>query len=262
MVVGTLFGNTKEVDMVHTRKPKDLRLRIGCLHHTLIPETTDVFIQRGFFKLAFDVEPVTVTQLGHDGIEDIGGNNGGDDDNGANGDNGDDANDMDFEKIANNENQNNGNKRNGNIKQGNNGNGVVSHQAQEQVKAPIFLGSLNNDLLSKGMENAKTIVPSDVLQHSSHLRLNSGENSNFIELYLLFYVAADKDSTGISSHIDYAPGLVKTWPESTLGSVQMVTVVSKQLVGSHSPLGASRLAEPAPRAPSPLPRAPLSPRSP
>jgi hypothetical protein len=164
--VGTIFGKTKEVDMVHTRKPKDLRLRIGCLHHTLIPETTDVFIQRGFFKLAFDVEPVTVTQLGHDGIEDIGGNNGGDDDNGANGD---DANDMDIENIANNENQNNGNKRNGNIKQGNNGNGVVSHQAQEQVKAPILFGYLNNDLLSKGMENTKNIVPPDVLQYSSHL---------------------------------------------------------------------------------------------
>ncbi|KAM0822276.1 hypothetical protein ACQ4PT_071597 [Festuca glaucescens] len=164
---------------------------------------------------------LTVTQLGHDGIEDIGGNNGGDDDNGANGDNGDDANDMDIEKTSNNENQNNGNKRNGNIQQGNNGKGVVSHQAQEQVKAPILFGSLNNDLLSK-----------------------------------------DKDSTGTSSQIDSAPGLVKIRPESTLGSVQPVPAVSTLLLGSQSPLGASRLAEPAPGALSPLPRVPLSPRSP
>jgi hypothetical protein len=50
-VVGSLFGKTKEVDMVHTRKHKELRLRIGCLDHTLIPETTEVFIQRGFLSL-------------------------------------------------------------------------------------------------------------------------------------------------------------------------------------------------------------------
>jgi hypothetical protein len=168
--VGTLFGKTKEVDMVHTRKHKELRLRIGCLDHTLIPETTDVFIERGFFKLAFDVEPVTVTQLGHDGIEEFGGNNGGEDDNGANGDNGDDAHDMDIEKTGNNnENRNNGNKSNGNVQQGNNGKGVVSHQAQEQVEAPILFGFLNNDLLSKGTENAKSLAPSDVLQYSPHL---------------------------------------------------------------------------------------------
>ncbi|KAM0879435.1 hypothetical protein ACQ4PT_034244 [Festuca glaucescens] len=164
---------------------------------------------------------LTVTQLGHDGIEDIGGNNGGDDDNGANGDNGDDANDMDIEKTANNENQNNGNKRNGNIQQGKNGKGVVSHQAQEQVKAPILFASLNNDLLSK-----------------------------------------DMDITGTSSQIDSAPGLVKIWPEYTLGSVQPLPAVSTLLLGSQSPLGASRLAEPAPGALSPLPWVPLSPRSP
>ncbi|KAM0850245.1 hypothetical protein ACQ4PT_053209 [Festuca glaucescens] len=214
--VGTLFGKTKEVDMVHTRKHKELRLRIGCLDHTLIPETTDVFIQRGFFKLAFDVEPVTVTQLGHNGIEDFGGNNGGDDDNGANGDNGDDANDMDIEKTA-----NNGNKRNGNLQQGNNGKGVVSHQAQEQVKAPILFGSLNNDLLSK-----------------------------------------DKDSIGTSSQIDSAPGLAKIRPEFTLGSVQPAPAASPLLLGSQRPLGATRLADPAPGDLTPLPQTPLSPRSP
>ncbi|KAM0929766.1 hypothetical protein ACQ4PT_001388 [Festuca glaucescens] len=102
-VVGTLFGKTKEVDMVHTRKNKELRLRIGCLDHTLIPETTDVFIQRGFFKLNFEVEQVTVTQLGTDDMGNNGDKNGGGDNNGSNGDNADGANDMDIEKTMNNE---------------------------------------------------------------------------------------------------------------------------------------------------------------
>jgi hypothetical protein len=153
-----------------------------------------VFIQRGFFKLAFDVEPIIVTQLGHEGIEDIGGSNGGGDDNGSSGDNGEAAKDMDIEKPGNNENQNNGNKRNGNVHQGKNGKGVVIHQVHEQVKAPILFCSLNNDLLSEGMENAKNILPSDVLQHSSYSYLNYGENSKFFELISSFYDATDEDS--------------------------------------------------------------------
>ncbi|KAM0821679.1 hypothetical protein ACQ4PT_072039 [Festuca glaucescens] len=219
--VGTLFGKTKEVDMVHTRKHKELRLRIGCLDHTLIPETTDVFIQRGFFKLAFDVEQVTVTQLGNDGMDDIGGNNGGGDDNGSNGDNRDAANDMDIEKTGNNENQNNGNKRNGNVQHVNNGKGVVGHQVQDQVKVPILLGSLNTELLSE-----------------------------------------DEDNAGTPSQDDSAPGLVKTQPESALGSVRPVDTVSPLPLGSLRPAVASLLAEPSPGAASPLPRAPRSPRSP
>ncbi|KAM0870550.1 hypothetical protein ACQ4PT_039945 [Festuca glaucescens] len=219
--VGTLFGKTKEVDMVHTRKHKELRLRIGCLDHTLIPETTDVFIQRGFFKLAFDVEPVTVTQLGNDGIDDIRGNNGGGDDNGSNGDSRDAANDMDIEKTRNNENQNNGNKSNGNVQHVNNGKGVVGHQVQDQVKVPILLGSLNTELLSE-----------------------------------------DEDNAGTPSQDDSAPGLVKTQPESALGSVRPVDTVSPLPLGSLRPAGASLLAEPSPGAASPLPRAPRSPWSP
>jgi hypothetical protein len=75
--VGTLFGKTKEVDMVHTRKHKELRLMIGCLDHTLIPEDYDVFIQRGFFKLTFEVEQVTVTQIDNDDMGNNGDNNDG-----------------------------------------------------------------------------------------------------------------------------------------------------------------------------------------
>jgi hypothetical protein len=66
--------------MVHTRENKELRLRIGCLDHTLIWETTDVFIQRGFFKLSFEVEPVIVIQL--DGFDMV--NNGDNNDGGGN----------------------------------------------------------------------------------------------------------------------------------------------------------------------------------
>ncbi|KAM0882467.1 hypothetical protein ACQ4PT_032282 [Festuca glaucescens] len=109
--VGTLFGKTKEVDMVHTRKNKELRLRIGCLDHTLIPETTDVFIQRGFFKLSFEVEPVVVTQL--DGIDMV--NNGDNDDGGGNDASNDDlldgAKDMDVEKTMNNQQPSNVNNK-------------------------------------------------------------------------------------------------------------------------------------------------------
>ncbi|KAM0869323.1 hypothetical protein ACQ4PT_040763 [Festuca glaucescens] len=54
--VGTLFGKTMEVDMAYTRKNKVLRIKIGCLDSNLIPEDSDMFIRRGFFKLRFEVE--------------------------------------------------------------------------------------------------------------------------------------------------------------------------------------------------------------
>jgi hypothetical protein len=146
--VCSLFGKTKEVDMVHTRKNKELRLRIGCLDHTLIPETTYVFIQRGFFKLSFEVEPVTVIQLETDGLDNDGGNNGRGDNNGSDKDNTDDASDMDFEKTINNEQQHNSNGQEGTMKKVNNAKSVSAHQAQHQIEAPILFGSLKKDLLS------------------------------------------------------------------------------------------------------------------
>ncbi|KAM0893355.1 hypothetical protein ACQ4PT_025158 [Festuca glaucescens] len=54
--LGSLFGKTMEVDMSFTRKNKVLRLRIGCMDATLIPGTKNVYISRGFFRLAFEVE--------------------------------------------------------------------------------------------------------------------------------------------------------------------------------------------------------------
>ncbi|KAM0907737.1 hypothetical protein ACQ4PT_015888 [Festuca glaucescens] len=147
--VGTLFGKTKEVDMVHTRKNKELRMRIGCLDHTLIPETTDVFIQRGFFKLSFEVEPVVVTQL--DGVAGI--NNGDNDDerdnDGSNDDLLDGAKDMDIEKTMNNQQPSNASSKQSNVKKVSNAKGVVIEQIQHQVETPIEFGSLNSVLMSK-----------------------------------------------------------------------------------------------------------------
>jgi hypothetical protein len=54
--LGSLFGKTMEVDMAFTRKNKVLRMRIGCMDASLIPETSDVYISRGFFRLGFEVE--------------------------------------------------------------------------------------------------------------------------------------------------------------------------------------------------------------
>ncbi|KAM0850649.1 hypothetical protein ACQ4PT_052937 [Festuca glaucescens] len=54
--LGSLFGKTMEVDMAFTRKTKVLRMRIGCMDASLIPDTSDVYISRGFFRLAFQVE--------------------------------------------------------------------------------------------------------------------------------------------------------------------------------------------------------------
>ncbi|KAM0838450.1 hypothetical protein ACQ4PT_060955 [Festuca glaucescens] len=168
--VGTLFGKTKEVDMIHTRKNKELRLRIGCLDHTLIPETTDVFIQRGFFKLSFEVEPVTVTQLGSDDMGNNGDNNGGGDNNGSNGDKTDGANDMDIEKMMNNEQQGNANSQKVTVKKVNNAKSVVGHQVQHQFEAPILIGSLNTVLLNKEKDREGSPFQADSAPGSVKIR--------------------------------------------------------------------------------------------
>ncbi|KAM0836563.1 hypothetical protein ACQ4PT_062236 [Festuca glaucescens] len=168
--VGTLFGKTKEVDMVHTRKNKELRLRIGCLDHTLIPETTDVFIQRGFFKLSFEVEQVTVTQLGTDDMGNNGDNNGGGGNNGANGDNVDGAKDMDIERTMSNDQQGNANNQQGTVKKVNNAKSVVAHQVQHLVEVPTVFGSLNKALLNKGNISAGTPSHADAALGSVLIR--------------------------------------------------------------------------------------------
>ncbi|KAM0877147.1 hypothetical protein ACQ4PT_035692 [Festuca glaucescens] len=84
--LGSLFGKTMEVDMAFTRKTKILRLRIGCMDASLIPETSDVYISRGFFRLAFQVEQknldAEVDMAGdlHNDGNDNGGNGGNEED--------------------------------------------------------------------------------------------------------------------------------------------------------------------------------------
>jgi hypothetical protein len=60
--VGSMFGKTVEVDMAFTRRNKILRIKIGCINPSLIPDESDLFIKRGFFKLHFEVETVMVEQ--------------------------------------------------------------------------------------------------------------------------------------------------------------------------------------------------------
>jgi hypothetical protein len=139
--------------------------------------------------------------------------------------------------------------------------GVVGHQSQDQIKAPILFGSLSTELLSKGMKHAKNILPSDVLQHFSYSHLNSDENYKFSKLNSLLHADAEEDSHGSLPHVDSAPGLVKNLPLSTLGLEPAVDVVACPLpLGNLQPPGASQLAGvPAPGAASPLPRCPWSP---
>jgi hypothetical protein len=174
--VGTLFGKTKEVDMVHTRKNKELRLRIGCLDHNLIPETTDVFIQRGFFKLSFKVEPVVVTQL--DGVAEV--DNGDNDDehdtDGSNDDLLDGAKDMDIEKATRNQQPNNDTTKPNNVKKVSSAKGVVSEQIQHQVENQIEFGSLNSVLMSKGMDVANNQLESSLDQTSSSYLISAQKN--------------------------------------------------------------------------------------
>ncbi|KAM0847316.1 hypothetical protein ACQ4PT_055090 [Festuca glaucescens] len=60
--VGSMFGKAVEVDMAFTRKNKILRIKIGCINPSLIPQDSDFFIKRGFFKLHFEVEMGTGEQ--------------------------------------------------------------------------------------------------------------------------------------------------------------------------------------------------------
>jgi hypothetical protein len=85
--LGSLFGMTSEVDMAFTRKHKILRIRIGCMDHTLIPKSMDLKISGGFYRLQFEVEGVVPNPNGDDVMridEDDNGSGGDDDDLGRN----------------------------------------------------------------------------------------------------------------------------------------------------------------------------------
>ncbi|KAM0872217.1 hypothetical protein ACQ4PT_038854 [Festuca glaucescens] len=105
------------------------------------------------FEDCFEVEQVTVTQLGTGDLGNDGDNNGGGDNNGSSGDKTDDATDMDFEKTLSNEQQRNTNGQQGTMKKVNNAKSVSGHQAQHQIEDPILFGSLKKDLLSNASKD-------------------------------------------------------------------------------------------------------------
>jgi hypothetical protein len=49
--LGTLFGETIKVDMPYTREHGVLRILIGCLDYTRIPDRTNVLTVDGFYEL-------------------------------------------------------------------------------------------------------------------------------------------------------------------------------------------------------------------
>ncbi|KAM0857879.1 hypothetical protein ACQ4PT_048192 [Festuca glaucescens] len=216
--VGTLFGKTKEVDMVHTRKHKELRLRIGCIDHTLIPEDYDVFIQRFFFKLRFEVEQVTVTQIDVDVMENNGDNNGGGGNNGGNCDNVDGAKDMDIERTMNIDQQGNSNNQQGTVKKVNNTKSVVAHQVQHQVEVPIVFGSLKKALLNKD------------------------ENGIFSDPNPILHVESGETRVGTSVDVDAAPGLMQIRSVQALDRALPGTAGQELLLGSHAARGEIPLA--------------------
>lgn len=59
--LGSLFGKTLKVDMKFTRKHGVLRILVGCVDYTLIPNAWTLFMKDGFYRLRFVVEnPVDV----------------------------------------------------------------------------------------------------------------------------------------------------------------------------------------------------------
>jgi hypothetical protein len=200
---------------------------------------------KGVFKLAFDIEPVVVTQLGNDGVDDNGGNDGGGDDNGSNGDNRDGANDMDIEKTMNNEQQNNVNIKKSTVKKANNSKGVVSHQVQHQVEAPILFGSLNSVLLSKGV-HANNILPDLIIDQYSSSHLNPAEICNLNNTYLLFHDHVEKDREGALFQVDSALGSERILPAAGPGLERAGAAGSALPLGNQSTCGAAPLAAASP----------------
>ncbi|KAM0855616.1 hypothetical protein ACQ4PT_049654 [Festuca glaucescens] len=118
----------------------------------------------------FEVEQVTVTQLGNDNMGNNGGSNGGGGNNGANGDNVDGAKDMDIERTMNNDQHTNANSQQGTAKKVNNTKSAVTNQVQHLVEVPTVFGSLNKALLNKGFSNDNTLSHEDSAPGSEPIR--------------------------------------------------------------------------------------------
>jgi hypothetical protein len=61
--LGTLFGKTLQVDMPFTRQHGVVRIRIGCMDISRIPDSKHVYIKDGIYHLASDVEDMQLCNL-------------------------------------------------------------------------------------------------------------------------------------------------------------------------------------------------------
>jgi hypothetical protein len=59
--IGDWFGKRLEVDMPFTRQHGVVRLRLGCMDFTKIPENKHMLVKDGFYDLRFEVENVPMT---------------------------------------------------------------------------------------------------------------------------------------------------------------------------------------------------------
>jgi hypothetical protein len=166
------------------------------------------FYPKGFFKLSFEVEQVTVSQLGTDDLDNNGDNNGEGGNNRANGDNVDGAKGMDIERTMNNDKQGNANGQQGTVKKVNNAKSVVTHQVQHQVEVPIVFVSLNKALLNKGI-HPNNSVATHIIEHCSSSIFTADENGNFTDPNPISHVETGNNRVGTTFDVDTTPGSVQ-----------------------------------------------------
>nr|XP_051190908.1 uncharacterized protein LOC127304250 [Lolium perenne] len=79
--LGDVFGKTKEIDIIFTRKHNALRMLITCLDTALIPDSWDLKIKHEFFHLRFEVEGEQRTNTLDVAMSDVQGDGGDDESN-------------------------------------------------------------------------------------------------------------------------------------------------------------------------------------
>jgi hypothetical protein len=144
--VGSMFGKTVEVDMAFTWKNKVLRIKIGCINPSLIPLDSDLFINRGFFKLHFEVERV-VGEHDADMIESNGGRKDDDGSDEANkdreGDNDGKGNEMDMDGANGHTDKEDSSNMEINENEGHKGKQVDLDRSEMEFKFGAFVSQIN-----------------------------------------------------------------------------------------------------------------------
>ncbi|KAK1696218.1 hypothetical protein QYE76_012915 [Lolium multiflorum] len=181
--IGSLFGKTLDVDMPFTRKNKLLRIKIGCLDRTLIPQDSDVFIRRGFYKLRFEVEAGNGIQEVNMTEANLDNNGGGDPNNGLGQGEGHNDMEMDARGMDNEGNANN----NGQVGNGEN-NGEEGMQEQGAQVEEISIGTLKVPVSPLGRSasgSPRIAVPgalSSVLSADNRHLTRAAEGASFGQL--------------------------------------------------------------------------------